>query len=160
MARRRTPPRELPLIGWREWLALPELGVPFIKAKIDTGARTSSLHALHVETFERDQQTWVRFDVHPLQRDARVTVSSEAPVREFRDVRSSSGHVSRRPVIITPAILLGQRFDLELTLANRVAMGFRMLLGREAVRGRFLIDTSHSFLSERPPRSPRSSRPR
>ncbi len=115
---------------------------------------------MHVKIFERHHRTWVRFDVHPLQRDARTTISSEAAVHEFRNVRSSSGHVTRRPVIITPVLLLGQLFDVEVTLADRDSMGFRMLLGREAIRNRFFINPARSFLSTRPPRKRRVVRQR
>lgn len=143
-------PKSLPIIGWREWVALPELGVAKIKAKIDTGARSSSLHAFDVKVFERDGQSYVRFKVHPLQRSTKETIDVEAPVLEFRKVRSSSGHAGRRPVIVTTVEALGQSWPIELTLANRDAMGFRMLLGREAVRGRMLVDAQASYYGGQP----------
>lgn len=133
------------MIGWREWVSLPELGIRAVKAKIDTGARSSSLHAFDVESFRRRGRTFVRFKVHPLQRQTRTTVSTEAEVLEFRHVKSSSGHAAERPVILTEVELLGKRWPIELTLANRDEMGFRMLLGREAVRRRFLVDAGHSY---------------
>jgi hypothetical protein len=134
------------VVGWREWVALPKLGIAAIKPKIDTGARSSSLHAFNVETFERGGATWVRFDVHPLQRDDKTIVRAEARVLEFRHIRSSSGHQSLRPVIRTDLALGGRRWAVELTLAARDEMGFRMLLGREAMRGRFVVDPARSFL--------------
>lgn len=138
-----------PLVGWREWLAVPGLGIPRIKAKIDTGARTSALHAFGLESFERDDQPWVRFCVHPLQREDRIEIPVEYPVCEYRLVRSSNGLQSQRPVIRT-LISLGQYYWVtEITLADRDAMGFRMLLGRSAIRGRFLVDPSRSFLYPR-----------
>ncbi|MEX2287650.1 MAG: ATP-dependent zinc protease [Planctomycetaceae bacterium] len=141
-----------PVIGWREWISLPHLGVRAIKAKIDTGARSSSLHAFDVETFKRKGKMVVRFSVHPLQRDARTTVITEAEVLEFRQVRSSTGHAMLRPVIVTDVSLFGMRWPIELTLANRDEMGFRMLLGREALRRRFLVDPGRSYHAGRPAR--------
>jgi hypothetical protein len=137
------------VIGWREWVALPELGIAATKAKVDSGARSSSLHAFDVEPFKRGKRWYVRFKVHPQQRDAATTVVTEAELLEYRHVRSSTGHDSHRPVIRTAIELLGQRWSIELTLAARDAMGFRMLLGREALRGRFLVDPSRSFLGGR-----------
>lgn len=136
----------LPLIGWREWVALPEFGIRRIKAKIDTGARTSSLHAFDVEEFDgADGAAWVRFQVHPVQRNETKTVAVEAPILEYRTIRSSSGQTSHRPVVLTQVILLGVETPIELTLADRIEMGFRMLLGREAMRGRFLVDPGRSY---------------
>ena len=137
--------RELPTIGWREWVALPGLGISAVKAKVDTGARSSSIHALNVEIFRRDGKAHVRFAVHPFQRDTKTTVQVEAPLLEHRRVRSSGGHETVRPVVVTEVELLGKRWKIELTLANRVTMGFRMLLGRQAVCGRFVIDPAGSY---------------
>ncbi|WP_437188104.1 ATP-dependent zinc protease family protein [Planctomicrobium sp. SH668] len=138
--------RSASIIGWREWVALPELEVSAIKAKIDTGALTSSLHAFQIEIFKNRGQDYVRFQVHPRQKSARLAVEVEAPLLEMRSVRSSNGHLSERPVIETEVQLFDQRWMIELTLANRDQMGFRMLLGREALRGRFLVDVGSSFL--------------
>lgn len=146
MAKKKAP---TPVLGWREWVSLPELGILAIKPKIDTGAASSSIHAMHLKTFHRDGATWVRFDVHPEQRSSRVTVRVEAPVHEFRMVRSSSGHAAKRPVIVTPVEIAGQRWPIELTLANRDQMGFRMLLGRQALRGRFLVDAGRSYVASK-----------
>ncbi len=138
--------KTLPIIGWREWLSLPELGIKFIKAKIDTGARSSSLHAFDTEFYERDGEQWVRFKVNPVQRSESRVVEASARVFDSRSIRSSSGEAQVRPVIVTPVQLFGERFDIELTLADRNQMGFRMLLGREAFRRRFLIDPGQSYL--------------
>ena len=135
----------LPIIGWREWIALPELGIKFIKAKIDTGARSSSLHAFDIELFEQEGQQWARFKVNPVQRREKWVIDSMAPVIDMRSVRSSSGQSQVRPVVKTAVRLLGQTFDIELTLADRNQMGFRMLLGREAFRRRYLIDPGKSY---------------
>jgi len=140
-----------PAIGWREWVALPQLGLTKIKAKIDTGARTSCLHAFNLVFFPRRGEQWVRFVLHPLQRSSRETITAEARVQGVKRVRSSSGHVTIRPVIVTEVRLAGQIWPVELTLANRDAMGFRMLLSRRAVRGRFLIDAGRSYVAGRPP---------
>jgi len=139
----------LPVLGWREWCALPDLGVRRIKAKIDTGARSSSLHAYEVTTVRRGGQRFVRFKIHPRQRNDKYVVDAEAEVLEIRSVRSSNGEVAERPVILTHVELFGERWPIELTLANRDAMGFRMLLGREAIRRRFLVDPGTSFLAGR-----------
>lgn len=158
----RTPPRKdaagkrvRPVIGWREWLGLPELDIQSIKAKVDTGARTSSLHAYDIRRFKRKGRSMVRFKVHPVQRDARTLVEAEAPLVEMRKVRSSNGVVTLRPVVETAVDLAGVTWRIELTLVRRDLMGFRMLLGRQAVRRRFLVDPGASFLArEHAPSSP------
>jgi hypothetical protein len=138
--------KRLPVIGWREWVGLPELGIDAVKAKVDTGARSSALHAFDVKVFERDGLWLVRFKVHPLQRDSRRTVALVAELLDERQVRNSGGRLELRPVVQTAVELMGQRWPIELTLTNRDAMGFRMLLGRRAVRGKFAIDPGRSFL--------------
>ncbi|MBE9127317.1 MULTISPECIES: ATP-dependent zinc protease [unclassified Coleofasciculus] len=138
--------QQLLIIGWRERITLPELGITDIKAKIDTGARSSALHAFDVETFQRNGKMIVRFKVHPYQRDTHRTVTAEAELLEQRQVRNSGGHSQLRPVIQTMVELNGRRWQIELTLTNRDVMGFRMLLGRQAVRKRFLVDAGRSFL--------------
>jgi len=140
----------LPLVGWREWLALPALGVRQIKAKVDTGARSSALHAFDVRRFTRGGTEMVRFRVHPIQRDTRQSVEAEQELVEMRRVKSSGGHQTLRPVILAEIELLGQRWTVELTLASRDTMGFRMLLGRQAIRGRYVVDPGKSFLLGRP----------
>lgn len=137
---------KLPIIGWREYLTLPDLGITQVKAKIDTGARSSALHAFDVETFHSLGKHMVRFKVHPDQRDTQRTVTATAELVEHREVRNSGGHAQLRPVIQTTLELNGDRWLIELTLTNRDVMGFRMLLGRQAVRKRFLVDAGRSFL--------------
>lgn len=142
-----------PVIGWREWVGLPDLGVAQIKVKVDTGARSSSLHAYELELFQREGAEWVRFQVQPVQRRRSQSVWVEAPVFDMRSVRSSSGRASLRPVIITNVTLLGITWPVEVTLASRDKMGFRMLLGREAIRRRFLVDAGKSYYGGKPPRA-------
>ncbi|MDH3229987.1 MAG: ATP-dependent zinc protease [Alphaproteobacteria bacterium] len=143
--RRLRPRKRKPTIGWREWVGLPALGIERIKAKVDTGARTAALHAWSIEPFDRNGETWVRFDIHPVQRDNQIRVSCEARLRGRRAVRSSGGHSQMRLVIVTEVILGGQSWPIEVTLTNRDQMGFRMLLGRASVRGRFVVDPSTSY---------------
>lgn len=142
---KRRSPATLPLIGWREWAALPQFGVDRIKAKIDTGARSSSLHAFALKRFRRGDASWVRFQIHPAQRKKTPSFDVEVEVMEYRLIRSSNGKAARRPVIVTEIEMMGRRWPIELTLASRDEMGFRMLLGREAIRNRFLVDTGSSF---------------
>jgi len=139
------------IAGWREWIALPEAGVPWIKAKIDTGARTSSLHAFDVE----DSGSTVTFWVHPWQESVEDAARIELPVHDRRVVRSSSGHEEERIVVLMPVRLVGRTIDAELTLTNRDSMGFRMLIGREALRQGFVVDPAASFLGGRAPREVR-----
>ena len=143
---RKDAANKLLVIGWREIVALPNLGISQIKAKIDTGARSSALHAFHVEKFQREGQEMIHFQVHPYQRDTEYTVTAEAKLLEYREVRPSSGKTQLRPVILTNVELGGVQWQIELTLTNRDVMGFRMLLGRQAVRDRFLVDPGKSFL--------------
>lgn len=134
-----------PTIGWREWIGLPELGDIAVKAKVDTGARTSTLHAYDIEEFQRDGDPWVRFSFHPNQRDSETTVESQARLAGLRRVTASNGQAEMRHVISTVASIDGEQLEIELTLTRRDAMGFRMLLGRRAIRGRFLVDPKRSF---------------
>lgn len=146
----------LPVIGWREWIGLPDLGIKKIKAKVDTGARSSSLHAFNLQKFERDGVQWLRFHVYPVQRKLIDTVEVEAVVLEYRSVRSSSGKTAVRPVIVTNVELFDITWPVEMTLASRDEMGFRMLLGREAFRGRFLVDAGNSYYGGQPKRKKKS----
>jgi len=130
-------------------VSLPDLGDTLIKAKVDTGARSSSLHAFDLSFFERDGQEWVKFSIHPLQHSRVGSIDVETPVLERRSVRSSNGKVSLRPVIATTIHLLNLSWTIEITLANRDEMGFRMLLGREAFRNRFLVDVGGSFYGKK-----------
>ena len=133
-------------VGWREWVQLPKLGSEWIKAKVDTGARSSSLHAFDLELFERDEVSWVRFATHASPDAAHV----EAPLLEHRSVKSSSGTSEVRPVIRTTLSLAGTVREIDLTLTNRDEMGFGMLLGREALRGGFEVNPGRSFATGQP----------
>ena len=133
-------------IGWREWLAFPELGISAIKAKVDTGARTSCLHAFFVEPFEEQGRSWVRFGIHPLQGDTGEEIICQSPVKDRRVVRDSGGHEEFRYVIETEIILGGETQRAEVTLTDRDSMKFRALLGRTAIRGRYVVDAGRSFL--------------
>ncbi|HMO14038.1 MAG TPA: RimK/LysX family protein [Pirellulaceae bacterium] len=139
----------LEIVGWREWVSLPSLGIARIKAKVDSGARTSTLHAYDIETYFDRGEEFVRFKVHYLQNNDNVFAESVARVVEHRIVKSSSGHESNRPVIDTQIHFLNQAWNLEITLVGREQMGFRMLIGREALRGRFLIDPNLSYVGGR-----------
>jgi len=150
----------LVIIGWREWVSLPQFGIRHIKAKIDTGARSSSLHAFEIEPYEFDGKTMVRFDVHPVQRRDDISIRCQAPLYDIRSVRSSSGAVSTRFVILSLVSWMGETWPVELTLADRSEMGFRMLIGREAIRGRMLVDPGRSYFGGRPKRRHRSPAPR
>ena len=129
---------------------MPDLEIARIKAKIDTGARSSALHAVNLERFRRRGRDMIAFDVHPHQRNTRDTVTAEAEIIDERRVRSSSGHVELRPVVWLAVKMRGRQWLTEFTLTSRYEMGFRVLLGRRALGGRFLIDTERSYLAGRP----------
>ncbi|MFK8025018.1 MAG: ATP-dependent zinc protease [Ilumatobacter sp.] len=143
------------LVGWREWIALPDWDVPALKAKIDTGARTSAIHATDIEPFALDDAPWVRFTVHPWQRSDADPSTVEAPLVDERTITSSSGDRTDRLVVCTTLTLAGRSIDAEVTLTRRDEMGFRMLIGREALRQGFLVDPSRSYLGGKPPRDVR-----
>lgn len=132
-------------IGNQEWCSFPDLGIPAIKARIDSGAKTSSLHAFNIRGFERNAEHWVSFDLHPIQNNRKIVVQCEAKSIDQRMVKSSSGVAETRHVIRVPVQLGENTWLVELTLANRDSMGFRMLLGREAMHGRVLVDPSIDF---------------
>jgi hypothetical protein len=136
-------------------VALPDLAIGHVKAKIDTGARSSALHAHHQVEFERDGSEWVRFEIHPWQRTAADGVVVELPVHDRRVVRSSSGHRTERLTIVTGLVVAGQRVDAEITLTRRDEMGFRLLVGRQALRQGFVVDSGKSYVGGRPPKDVR-----
>ena len=131
---------------------LPAVGVPWIKAKLDTGARTSSLHAFDIEEIGTDAAPAVRFVVHPWQATDQDAVVVEIPIHDRRWVRSSSGHLEERIVVLMEVVLLDRTVTAEVTLTNRDVMGFRMLIGREALRQGFVVDSARSFVGGRAPK--------
>lgn len=133
------------IIGWREWISLPDFHVPGIKTKVDTGAATSAIHAFDVEQFERDGEQYVRFSIHPLQGRDDVSVPCEAKLLDKRKVKNSGGKTQKRFVIGTTVEVAGRRWEVELTLTNRDEMKFRMLLGRSAMRERLIVDPQLSY---------------
>ena len=146
------PPHSNTIAGWREWVSLPDADVPWIKAKLDTGARTSSLHAFDLEELRRGDEAYVRFGIHPWQDSEDDAVVYECPVYDRRHVRSSSGHGEERIVVLMDVVLMEHRVTAEVTLTNRDEMGFRMLIGREALRHGFMVDPARSFVGGRAPR--------
>jgi hypothetical protein len=136
-------------VGWREWVSLPDLGIPAIKAKLDTGARTSSLHAFMIEPFRSGGHLKVHFGIHPLQRRKDIEIFSTAEVLDQRYVIDSGGHRELRYVIQTPIRVDQRNWDIEISLTNRDIMRFRMLLGRTAMQGRLLIDPQGSYIAGR-----------
>jgi hypothetical protein len=147
MKKRKIQPEAI--IGWREWITLPELGIPAVKAKIDTGARTSALHVFNLEEFETDGRQMVRFGIYPMQQRKDITRFCEVPVLERRRVKNSGGHLEKRYVIQTIAVMGTINWSIEITLTNRDPMLFRMLLGRTAVKNKFLINPGRSYLTGR-----------
>jgi hypothetical protein len=139
------------ILGWREWISLPDLGITGIKAKIDTGARSSSLHAFDIEKFDIDGKPWVAFKVHPLQHDNSTTVHCKARIKDYRQVTDSGGHRSMRYVIETTICVGEDHFTTEMTLAGRSEMMFRMLVGRTAMKNRYTVDPSRSYCVSQPP---------
>lgn len=138
--------------GWREWVRLPGLEVRWIKAKLDTGARTSAIHAFDLEEFEKDGDDWVRFSIHPWQRSAVESTIVELPVHDRRVVRSSNGEAQERMVVLMDITIVGTTVTAEVSLSRRDEMGFRLLIGREVLRQGFLVDPGRSYVGGRPKR--------
>lgn len=133
------------VLGWREWVSLPDLGIKSIKAKIDTGARTSALHAFGIEPYRAHGKERLRFEIHPMQRNNKKVVKCTAELVDVRTVTDSGGHRELRYVIQTPMILGGLYRTIEITLTNRSFMTYRMLLGRKALQKHFIIDPTRSY---------------
>lgn len=138
--------KDMLIIGAEEWCTFPSLGIPAVKARVDSGAKTSSLHAFNIEKFAKNSNAWVRFEIHPLQKDKKISIICEAEIIDKRKVKSTSGISEKRFVVQVPLCIGSDTWDVEVTLTNRDSMGYRMLLGREAMMNRFLIDPSSSFL--------------
>lgn len=141
------PIRKYPIIGWREWVSLPGLNIPRIKAKVDTGARTSALHAFSLKPFTENGKNKIQFEIHPMQHNTEETINCVADVIDKRMVTDSGGHQEERYVIETPITIAGQTWLIEITLTERENMLFRMLLGRSALRKRFIVNPARSFVS-------------
>ncbi len=137
------------LVGWQEWCALPHLKLPAIKAKIDTGAKTSALHAFNIVPFLEHGSYHVKFEIHPIQHNDRVIVHCQAPLVDERIVINSGGHRERRHVIQTLMSISGHEWPIEITLTNRDSMQFRMLLGRDALRDHAIIEPAQMLLHPR-----------
>lgn len=135
------------VVGWREWVALPELGLPAIKAKIDTGAKTSALHAFYTDDYEDNGIKMVRFGIHPIQRNHDLAVECHAVVKDYREVSDSGGHREMRYVIETRLVIGGHQWPIEMTLTNRDTMRFRMLLGRRAMEQKVIVEPGSSYLN-------------
>jgi ribosomal protein S6--L-glutamate ligase len=134
------------ILGSEEWCSLPELGIPSIKARVDSGAKTSALHAINIAPFIKEGQNWVKFDINPIQNNVKTIIHCEAPLVDKRVVKSSSGYREQRYVIQTSLEIGNSKWVIEMTLTNRDSMGFRMLLGREAMSGRVLVDPEQQYL--------------
>lgn len=137
---------ELLTLGWREWVGLPDLGIRQIKAKVDTGARTSALHAFEVSTFEENGLERVEFLIHPIQKDDDTVATCRADIIDKRIVTDSGGHREERYVIQTPVTLGQHTWPIEVTLTARDSMRFRMLLGRTAIKSRAVVDSGRSYV--------------
>lgn len=155
MSHTRLPEKAL-ILGWREWVALPDLGLPQIKAKVDTGARTSTLHAFELRTYTEEGQQKVEFKIHPKQRNLDIVETCTANVIGEKVVSDSGGHKEQRLVVVTPLVIGAYSWPIEITLTSRDNMMFRMLLGRTAIEGIATVDPSKSYLVGQRPRKKKS----
>jgi len=146
--------KNLPVLGWREWVALPRLGIVKLRCKVDTGAKTSALHAFYVEEFNEKGIAMVRFGLHPKDQSTEQEVHCTAPILDQRSVTDSGGHSEQRYVIKTPIVLGNNTWDIEVTLTNRDSMFHRMLLGRAAIVDNFLVDSGSTYLMGKPSKTP------
>ena len=142
--------KSLLTVGWREWCSLPDLGLPLIKAKVDTGAKTSCLHAFSIEPYDNNGEKWVRFGMHPNQKNTDKEIFCDAAVADIRNVTDSGGHTETRFTVITQLLIGEQQWSAEFTLTNRDSMSYRMLLGRAAMKHRIIVDPSASYLLGKP----------
>ena len=133
------------VVGSEEWCGLPQLNILAIKARVDSGAKTSALHAINIIPFKKDGDPWVRYEVHPLQNDGKTSIHCESPVIDRRKIKSSSGLSESRYVIKSIISIAESTWEIDLTLTNRDSMGYRMLLGRQAMSGKMLVDPEASF---------------
>ncbi len=145
-------PGEKLTLGWREWVGLPELGLEAIKAKVDTGARTSTLHAFELHTFSELGKDRVKFKIHPIQKDQEAVVTCVADIVDERFVTDSGGHKEQRLIIMTPLTIGCWSWPIEMTLTSRDNMMFRMLLGRTAIKDIAMVDPSRSYTTGKKPR--------
>ena len=143
-------PLSLPILGWREWAALPELGIPRIKCKVDTGARSSALHAFYLEPFKSRGKHRIRFGIHPFQRRTDRECICTADVLDQRIVTDSGGHRENRYVIVSTIVVGDEGWPVEITLTDRDTMRFRMLLGRTAIKNKFVVNPASSYLAGKP----------
>lgn len=134
------------VIGSEEWVGLPSLNIPAIKVRVDSGAKTSALHAVNIQPFQRNNETWVSFEVYPLQNNGKKMIRCQAFVVDKRVVKSSTGNRENRYIIKTPITIGEETWDVEISLTNRDSMGYRMLFGREAMIGRMMVDPENSFM--------------
>ena len=134
------------IAGWREWGQLPQLGIEGIKVKIDTGAKTSSLHAFELFPFIHEKKHWIQFDIHPIQDNDTIIHRCISPIIDYRWITSSTGHKQQRYIIRTLLKIGEFTSTIEISLANRDEMGFRFLVGRDSIKGHLLVDAAHSFI--------------
>lgn len=134
------------VVGSEQWCSFSGFSIPVIKARVNSGAKTSTIHAFNIQSFNRNGQAWVSFEVHPIQNDSKITTHYENPIVDRRYVKSSNGNREKRFVISEPVLIGGDIWEMKLTLTNRDIMGYRMLLGREAKSGRMLVDPADNLL--------------